>query len=51
MFVLANKTNVYKMIVSDYKQHLYDNITNTYRKTDPKTVQNINDEAKVIAPN
>jgi len=40
-----------KMKVKDYKKLLNDNITNIYRKTDPKTVQKINVEAKLIAPN
>ena len=50
IYVPADKTtNLYKLPPDSYKKLLKDNVTATYRKTDPSTTSDINREAKNIA--
>ena len=50
VFVFADKTrNLYEMDKSTHKKLILENITKTYKKTDTKTYDLINNEAKSFA--
>ena len=50
VYVSADKTtNMYQLSVNSYNKILTENITKTYKKSDPSIVRKINSEAKSIA--
>ena len=42
-------SNIYKMTKEDYKKHLENNITKTYKKSNRNKINSINRDAKKIA--
>ena len=49
LLVNADKsTNIYKFSKDQYKKHLCDNVTKTYKKSNRNKVNNINYEAKTL---
>ena len=49
LFIFADKTtNLYEMILEQYKTILTNNVTKTYRKAERSTQLNINRETKTI---
>ena len=52
LLIYAEKSsNIYIMIKEDYKKHLINNITKTYKKSNRNKINSINRDAKKIAKN